>query len=94
LTDDPPGGLDAVHDGHAYVPRVGIERIRAIVVEDTKEIATRLDEAMQASIDAYQDPWQRSGPERLAPVADVGVKFEANGRVDEHGEMYNFSRLR
>jgi nitrite reductase (NADH) large subunit len=49
---------------YAFVPRVGIERIRSIVVDDSEGIAERLDAAMQSSIDAYRDPWK----EREAPA--------------------------
>jgi nitrite reductase (NADH) large subunit len=49
---------------YTFVPRIGIDRIRAIVVNDAEGIADRLDAAMQASIDAHQDPWQ----ERAAPA--------------------------
>jgi nitrite reductase (NADH) large subunit len=48
---------------YAFVPRVGIERLRAVVVDDADGIATDLDARMQESIDAYQDPWlERSAP--------------------------------
>jgi len=43
---------------YAFVPRVGIDRIRAIVVDDADGLAARLDEAMAVSIAAYHDPWQ------------------------------------
>jgi len=43
---------------YAFVPRIGIDKIRAVVVEDSEGIAARLDTAMQASIGAYRDPWQ------------------------------------
>jgi nitrite reductase (NADH) large subunit len=43
---------------YAFVPRVGIEQVRAVVVDDAEGIAERLDAAMQASVDAYRDPWQ------------------------------------
>src|SRR6478609_779975 len=43
---------------YAFVPRVGIDKIRAVVVEDSEGIAERLDQAMQRSVDAYFDPWQ------------------------------------
>ncbi|RSM70026.1 NAD(P)/FAD-dependent oxidoreductase [Kibdelosporangium aridum] len=49
---------------YAFVPRVGIEHIRAVVVADSEGIAERLDAAMQESVDAYQDPWL----ERAEPV--------------------------
>jgi nitrite reductase (NADH) large subunit len=43
---------------YAFVPRVGIDRIRAVVVDDADGIAQQLDANMQKSIDAYTDPWQ------------------------------------
>jgi nitrite reductase (NADH) large subunit len=45
---------------YGFVERIGIDKIRAIVVEDSEGIAARLDAAIQASIDAYQDPWQEA----------------------------------
>jgi nitrite reductase (NADH) large subunit len=49
---------------YAFVPRIGIERLRAVVVDDGEGIAERLDAAVQESVDAYRDPWQ----ERAEPV--------------------------
>jgi nitrite reductase (NADH) large subunit len=43
---------------YAFVPRLGIDEIRAVVVEDSAGIAGQLDAAMQESVDAYRDPWQ------------------------------------
>ena len=45
---------------YTFVERIGIDRIRAIVVQDSEKIAARLDAAMQASVDAYYDPWSES----------------------------------
>ncbi|MGB5112022.1 MAG: nitrite reductase large subunit NirB [Mycobacterium sp.] len=42
---------------YAWVPRVGIEHIRAVVVDDAEGLADGLDARMQKSIDAYRDPW-------------------------------------
>ena len=42
---------------YGFVERVGMDQIRAIVVEDSEGIAARLDAAIQASVDAYVDPW-------------------------------------
>ena len=42
---------------YAWVPRVGIDHIRAVVVEDAEGLASDLDTRMQKSIDAYRDPW-------------------------------------
>ncbi|MQY26778.1 nitrite reductase large subunit NirB [Nocardia aurantia] len=52
---------------YAWVPRVGIETIRAVVVDDRDGIAADLDAAVQKSVDAYQDPWaaaQSGAPDR------------------------------
>jgi nitrite reductase (NADH) large subunit len=49
---------------YAFVPRVGIERIRAVVVEDSDGIAADLDAAIATSVAAYRDPWL----ERREPV--------------------------
>ncbi|MGI9023021.1 MAG: NAD(P)/FAD-dependent oxidoreductase, partial [Acidimicrobiales bacterium] len=43
-----------------FVPRVGIEHLRAVVVDDTEGIALRLDADLQKSVDAYVDPWQEA----------------------------------
>ncbi len=40
-----------------WVPRTGIEKIRAVVVDDTDGIAAGLDARMQKSVDSYRDPW-------------------------------------
>ncbi|MGF4043401.1 nitrite reductase large subunit NirB [Paenarthrobacter nitroguajacolicus] len=48
---------------YAFVPRVGIEHLRSVILEDSEGIASRLDAAMQASVDAYADPWsERDDP--------------------------------
>jgi nitrite reductase (NADH) large subunit len=43
---------------YAWVPRVGIDKIRAVVVDDAEGIAAELDAAMTKSVGAYRDPWQ------------------------------------
>jgi nitrite reductase (NADH) large subunit len=43
---------------YAFVPRVGIEKIRAVIVDDADDIAAQLDANMTKSVDAYRDPWQ------------------------------------
>ena len=49
---------------YAWVPRMGIEKIRAVVVDDAEGIAARLDADMQKAVDAYVDPWK----EREEPI--------------------------
>ncbi len=46
---------------YAFVPRIGIERIRAIILDDRDGIAAALDARMQASVDGYRDPWLEGG---------------------------------
>jgi nitrite reductase (NADH) large subunit len=40
-----------------FVPRVGVDRIREIVVDDTEGVGADLDARMQKSVDSYRDPW-------------------------------------
>ena len=44
-----------------FVERIGIERLRQILVEDCDGICDRLDREMQAAVDAYRDPWLEAG---------------------------------
>jgi len=45
---------------YGWVERVGIAKIRAVVVDDSEGIGERLDSAMQKSVDAYVDPWREA----------------------------------
>jgi nitrite reductase (NADH) large subunit len=45
---------------YTFVERLGIERIRAVVVEDSEGLAAQLDADMQASVDATYDPWKEA----------------------------------
>jgi nitrite reductase (NADH) large subunit len=49
---------------YAFVPRIGIDRLRELLIDDVDGIAAALDAAMAESVAAYQDPWQ----ERREPV--------------------------
>jgi nitrite reductase (NADH) large subunit len=40
-----------------WVPRVGIEKIRAVVIDDAEGLAAGLDARVQKSVDSYRDPW-------------------------------------
>jgi nitrite reductase (NADH) large subunit len=42
---------------YAFVPRVGIGHLRAVIVDDAEGLTAQLDAAMQGSVDAYVDPW-------------------------------------
>lgn len=43
-----------------FVERIGIERLRAILVQDAEGIAAALDAAMQDAVEAYVDPWSEA----------------------------------
>jgi nitrite reductase (NADH) large subunit len=47
-----------------FVERVGIEKLRRLLVDDEEGMGERLEREMQAAVDAYRDPWQ----EAAAPV--------------------------
>jgi len=51
---------------YTFVERVGIERIRAVVIADSEGMAAALDAAMQASVDAAYDPWKEATAPRTA----------------------------
>lgn len=42
---------------YTFVERVGIAKIRAIVVDDSERTSAELDRAMQESVEATYDPW-------------------------------------
>jgi nitrite reductase (NADH) large subunit len=52
---------------YAFVPRVGLDRIKAVVVEDSEGIAERLDAAVQQHVDNHLDPWSHHGPDPATP---------------------------
>jgi len=55
-----------------FVERVGIEHLRQILVEDSEGICERLDQEIQAAVDAYVDPWQEAvSPATPVQFADV-----------------------
>jgi nitrite reductase (NADH) large subunit len=49
-----------------FVARVGIERIRAVIMEDSEGLGAALDAAMQASVDAAYDPWNEASAPKTA----------------------------
>ena len=59
----PHAWLERTYD---FVPRVGLEPIREVVVNDSEGIAERLDAAVQHHVDTRVDPWTQ-GREPLSP---------------------------
>jgi nitrite reductase (NADH) large subunit len=45
---------------HGFVQRLGIDKLRAIVVDDSEGIVERLDAEMAASKASYKDPWKEA----------------------------------
>ena len=51
---------------YGFVPRIGIERLREVIVEDSEGLGAGLDERMEAAVGAYRDPWTE-GAEPAGP---------------------------
>ena len=45
---------------YGFVERVGIDKIRAIVVDDSEGIAQRLENDLHRTVEAYRDPWKEA----------------------------------
>jgi nitrite reductase (NADH) large subunit len=50
-----------------FVPRVGLDRLKAVLLEDADGVVAELDAALQRSIDAYTDPWGQDGAAPATP---------------------------
>ncbi|GAB3347990.1 nitrite reductase large subunit NirB [Modestobacter lapidis] len=50
-----------------FVPRIGLERIRQVLLADSEGSCADLDARMQRSIDAYTDPWGQDGKQPATP---------------------------
>lgn len=57
-----------------FVERLGLDRVRAVVVDDSDGQAAPLDAAMQAAVDAASDPWKEAqGPKTANQFASLIV---------------------
>lgn len=57
---------------HSFVERVGLDKIRAVVVDDSEGIADQLDEALQQSVGMTVDPWlEAAKPKTANQFADI-----------------------
>ena len=62
---------------YTWVPRIGIERIRAVVVDDCEGWGERFDAAVAAAIKAYRDPWKDGEAPRTANQFASRIPVEA-----------------
>ncbi len=59
---------------YGFVQRIGIERLRAILVEDTEAEVARLDREIEATVAAYRDPWlERERPHEPTQFAAASI---------------------
>jgi nitrite reductase (NADH) large subunit len=63
-----------------FVERLGIEKIKSLLVADKEGICERLDEDIQAAVDAYVDPWQEASeplhPSQFVNIVNLATKRE------------------
>jgi len=65
---------------YGFVERIGISKIRSVVVDDSEGIGARLDQAMQRSVEAYRDPWKEAwAPATPNQFASVLPALESAG---------------
>jgi nitrite reductase (NADH) large subunit len=60
-----------------FLERISVERLKAILLDDSEGICDRLDAAMQEAVDAYVDPWLEAvvpaNPTQFSSVVAAGV---------------------
>jgi nitrite reductase (NADH) large subunit len=66
-----------------FVERVGIEKLKRLLVADEEGICPRLDDEIQAAVDAYVDPWQEAS-EPVHPSQFVNIVNFATRKEREH----------
>jgi nitrite reductase (NADH) large subunit len=67
-----------------FVERVGIARLRRLLVEDDEGIADGLDASIQAAVEAYVDPWREAdAPVHPAQFRDTLAELPAGPPPDD-----------
>ncbi len=65
---------------YGFVERVGIEKLRAVVVDDREGLAAALDAEIEAAVASYRDPWAEEAAAPVFPGQFAGVeRLEAAG---------------
>ncbi len=75
-----------------FVPRMGLDHLIGVIVDDTEGIAADLDARMQTSVDRYEDPWAADQREAtpgqfhdalpLVPLPQVPIRQEPLDREE------------
>ncbi|HEX5081631.1 MAG TPA: nitrite reductase large subunit NirB [Blastocatellia bacterium] len=68
-----------------FVERLGIEKLRAILVDDVEGICARLDAEINAAADAYSDPW-REAVNPVHPSQFVSALHQIQRRAPAYGD--------
>jgi len=66
---------------YAFVPRMGIEHLRAVIVDDIDGSAADLDAGITASVAAYRDPWQERAEPRTSGQFRTALPLQVLPRV-------------
>jgi nitrite reductase (NADH) large subunit len=73
-----------------FVERVGIEKIKRILVDNSEGICARLDAEIQAAVDAYVDPWQEAiqpvHPAQFVNTLGAVTLTQIQGRQPAYGD--------
>jgi nitrite reductase (NADH) large subunit len=68
-----------------FVERLGIEKLKRLLVADEEGIGSRLDEEIQAAVDAYVDPWQEASepvhPSQFVNIVNLATKREIENEL-------------
>ncbi len=62
---------------YGFLERLGIEKVRSVVIDDSEGIAERLDAAMQEAVEAYVDPWLEANAPKTPNQFTTSVEVEA-----------------
>ncbi len=60
---------------YSFAERIGIDRLKGILIENEMGICKRLDEEIQKSAAAYVDPWKKESEEPLYPQQFEGPEL-------------------
>jgi nitrite reductase (NADH) large subunit len=70
-----------------FVERIGIEKLRAILVNDSEGLCARLDAEIQAAVDAYVDPWQEAvrpvHPSQFVNTLNIGARAQVLHQIEK-----------